>query len=108
MLSLERPVADFLTKFNAKHPAISEGNLKRVFLETELPEADFVLKNRYGERSHGELLLNNENVRVTWMWLDGHRVQQGLDRFSVNGIGTIERQGSRHKLSCNDKIPYTS
>lgn len=70
----EWPEPDFLTKGNAKHPAIAEPQLQRYMAEGSFESRDVISKNHLDKPEHRALLLSSKAVRVVCMTRDSRDV----------------------------------
>lgn len=68
------PETEFLTKGNAKHPAIAEPLLNTYLTEGAFEDRHVISKNHLEKPEHRALLLANENVRVICMTRDSRDV----------------------------------
>lgn len=73
LTSLQRfdwPDSEFLTKGNAKHPAIAERRLAAYLASGDFAGRDVISKNHLDKPEHRNLLLANDAVRVVCMTRD--------------------------------------
>lgn len=70
----EWPEAEFLTKGNAKHPAIAEPQLAHYLAKGNYKSHDVISKNHLDKPEHRALLLSNKAVRVVCMTRDSRDV----------------------------------
>ena len=70
----EWPEREFLTKGNAKHPAISEPLLASYLAAGGFENRDVISKNHLDKPEHRSLLLSNRSVRVVCMTRDSRDV----------------------------------
>ena len=68
------PEADFLTKGNAKHPAIAEPHLASYLSSSDFENREIISKNHLDKPEHRALLLSNKAVRVVCMTRDSRDV----------------------------------
>ena len=61
------PEPEYLTKGNAKHPAIAEPRLSDYLAEGDYESRDVISKNHLERPEHRDLLLSREGVRVVCM-----------------------------------------
>lgn len=72
--SFDWPDERYLTKGNAKHPAIAEPMLKTYLNTGDFASRDVISKNHLGKPEHRDLLLGNDSVRVICMTRDSRDV----------------------------------
>ena len=70
----EAPEADFLTRGNAKHPAIAAPRLESYLATGAFRDRDVISKNHLEKPEHRALLLSNADVRVVCMTRDSRDV----------------------------------